>query len=49
MDKVAVVAGGIIPDDDIPELEKIGVKAVFGPGTPTAAIVTAVDKLVKET
>ena len=49
MENVNVIAGGIIPDDDIPELEKIGVKAVFGPGTPTAEIVDAIGKLVKGT
>jgi methylmalonyl-CoA mutase C-terminal domain/subunit len=49
MDSVNVIAGGIIPDDDIPELQKIGVKAVFGPGTPTEEIVAAVKKLVKGT
>ena len=35
-----VVAGGIIPDDDVPSLKQIGVKATFGPGTPTQDIVT---------
>jgi methylmalonyl-CoA mutase C-terminal domain/subunit len=33
LDDVLVTAGGIIPDDDIPELEKVGVARVFGPGT----------------
>ena len=46
MANVAVVAGGIIPEDDVPALEKIGVKAVFGPGTPTSEIITAIKKLV---
>ena len=46
MDNVNVIAGGIIPEDDIPELQKIGVKAVFGPGTHTSEIVDAVNKLV---
>jgi methylmalonyl-CoA mutase C-terminal domain/subunit len=36
---VLVVAGGIIPDDDVPALQELGVKGVFGPGTPTDAIV----------
>ena len=35
---VLVVAGGIIPDEDIPVLQKLGIKAVFGPGTPTNKI-----------
>ncbi|MCI4328993.1 MAG: cobalamin B12-binding domain-containing protein, partial [Thermoplasmata archaeon] len=30
---VPVFAGGIIPDDDAKRLRKIGIKAVFGPGT----------------
>ncbi len=36
---ILVVAGGIIPDDDIPKLKRAGIKAVFGPGTPLADIV----------
>jgi methylmalonyl-CoA mutase C-terminal domain/subunit len=36
---VLLVAGGIIPDDDVPALQKIGVKAIFGPGTPTLKII----------
>ena len=46
MDKVTVVAGGIIPEDDIPQLEKIGVRAIFGSGTPTGEIVASVEKLI---
>jgi methylmalonyl-CoA mutase, C-terminal domain len=30
---VLVTAGGIIPDEDVPELQAAGVAAVFGPGT----------------
>ena len=33
------ICGGIIPDEDIPKLKKIGVEAVFGPGTSTRDIV----------
>ncbi|MBS7607823.1 MAG: cobalamin B12-binding domain-containing protein [Candidatus Bathyarchaeia archaeon] len=36
---VLVFAGGIIPEEDIPELKKIGIREVFGPGTPTDKIV----------
>jgi methylmalonyl-CoA mutase C-terminal domain/subunit len=36
---VLVFAGGIIPDEDIPALEAIGIKAVFQPGTNTDDIV----------
>jgi len=34
-----VLAGGIIPEDDIPTLKQMGVKEVFGPGTPTGSII----------
>ena len=39
MDDVLVVAGGIIPDEDVPALNGMGIKGVFGPGTPTDEIV----------
>jgi methylmalonyl-CoA mutase C-terminal domain/subunit len=35
---VLVVAGGIIPEADIPALKKLGVAEVFGPGAPLPAI-----------
>jgi len=36
---VLVVVGGTIPTDDVIELEKQGVAAVFTPGAPTSQIV----------
>jgi methylmalonyl-CoA mutase C-terminal domain/subunit len=39
MDDVLVIAGGIIPDDDVPALRQLGITGVFGPGTPTDEIV----------
>ena len=48
MANVSVVAGGIIPEDDIPALEKMGIKAVFGPGTKTSDIAATIRKLVTE-
>jgi methylmalonyl-CoA mutase C-terminal domain/subunit len=41
---VLIVAGGIIPDDDIVALRKMGIKAVFGPGTPTPKIIEFIEK-----
>ena len=32
-DDALIVAGGTIPDEDIPEIEKMGISKVFGPGT----------------
>ena len=39
MDDVITLAGGIIPDEDIPRVKALGVQGVFGPGTPLSAIV----------
>jgi methylmalonyl-CoA mutase C-terminal domain/subunit len=36
---ITVFGGGIIPEDDIPQLEAMGVARIFTPGTPTQAIV----------
>ena len=38
MDDVLVTVGGIIPEDDISMLNELGVKGIFGPGTPTDEI-----------
>jgi methylmalonyl-CoA mutase C-terminal domain/subunit len=38
LDDVLVVAGGTIPDEDIPAVKALGVAAVFGPGTSFAEI-----------
>jgi methylmalonyl-CoA mutase C-terminal domain/subunit len=35
----ALFVGGIIPDDDIPQLQEMGVKGIYGPGTPLEKIV----------
>jgi methylmalonyl-CoA mutase C-terminal domain/subunit len=45
MANVIVIAGGIIPEDDIPALKKMGIKAVFGPGTKMADIIDTIKKL----
>ncbi len=39
VDDVLVTVGGTIPAEDIPELEKLGVAAVFTPGAGTDEIV----------
>jgi methylmalonyl-CoA mutase C-terminal domain/subunit len=38
-DDVLLLVGGIVPDEDVRALERIGVAAVFGPGTPTSDVV----------
>ncbi|MFC2005729.1 cobalamin B12-binding domain-containing protein [Chloroflexota bacterium] len=37
---ILVIAGGIIPEEDVPFLEEKGIKAVFGPGTLMSTVVT---------
>lgn len=43
-----VIAGGIIPEEDHTALNKMGIKAVFGPGTPTPNIAEFIKKAVAE-
>jgi len=42
-----VVAGGIIPDIDVPKLEQIGIAAIFGPGADTDKIVKFIQDNLK--
>lgn len=46
MDDVVVLVGGIIPDDDVEPLKKLGIKGVFGPGTSTQEIVEFIRRSV---
>ncbi len=39
VDDVLVMAGGILPDEDIPAIEAMGIKGNFGPGTSLATII----------
>lgn len=39
---VSVFVGGIIPDEDIPALQELGVADVFGPGTTTTDFVSRI-------
>jgi methylmalonyl-CoA mutase C-terminal domain/subunit len=47
-DDIIVMAGGIIPEDDVQPLLDAGVSAVMGPGTPTASIAENIRRLVAE-
>lgn len=44
---VLVIAGGIIPDEDIPFLSEVGIKAVFGPGSSIKQIADYIRDNVK--
>jgi methylmalonyl-CoA mutase C-terminal domain/subunit len=38
-ENVCVFVGGIIPAEDAQQLQKLGVRAVYGPGTPTTQVI----------
>ncbi len=48
LDDVLVFAGGIIPEEDVPALKKIGIAEVFGPGTNTDELVKFVRENVQK-
>ena len=39
---ILIAAGGILPDEDIPAIESMGIKGCFGPGTSMEEIITFV-------
>jgi len=46
---IPVFAGGIIPDEDARRLRKLGVRAIFGPGTSLETIVSTARQLARGT
>jgi len=48
MDDVLLTGGGIIPDDDMKQLNGDGVGKLFAPGTPTSEIASYINNWVKE-
>ncbi|HEU4472590.1 MAG TPA: cobalamin B12-binding domain-containing protein [Flavisolibacter sp.] len=48
MNDVLLTGGGIIPDEDMKQLNEQGVGKLFAPGTPTAEIAGYISEWVKE-
>lgn len=48
MDDVLLTGGGIIPDDDVQQLQALGVGKLFPPGTSTVDIAGYITNWVKE-
>ena len=49
LDDVLVVAGGIIPDQDIPKLKAGGISEIFLPGTSTQTIIKYIEENCRAT
>jgi methylmalonyl-CoA mutase C-terminal domain/subunit len=47
-ENILLTGGGIIPEDDIVALKEQGVGMLFGPGTPTSALVDYINRTVAE-
>jgi methylmalonyl-CoA mutase C-terminal domain/subunit len=47
LDDVPLLVGGIIPEDDKPKLQALGVTGIFGPGTNTEDIAAFIRQLVE--
>ncbi|MDH5267439.1 MAG: cobalamin B12-binding domain-containing protein [Candidatus Bathyarchaeota archaeon] len=49
LNDILVLGGGVIPDEDIPALKKIGIAEIFGPGTPTSTIIKFIKQNTQKT
>ncbi len=45
---ILLFGGGIIPDDDLPKLEELGVDGLFTPGTSTLDVVAFLEQRISE-
>ena len=48
LDDILLVGGGIIPKNDIEELENLGMGKLFGPGTPVNETIAYINKWVED-
>lgn len=44
---ICVFVGGIIPDEDARALLELGIRAVYGPGTPTSKVIEDLTRFVQ--
>jgi methylmalonyl-CoA mutase C-terminal domain/subunit len=47
-DDIIVFGGGIIPEEDIPQLKEAGIREIFTPGTPVEEAVNWVRRSIKD-
>ena len=43
---VLVIGGGIIPEEDVPEMKNLGIAEIFGPGMNTQTLIDYITKKV---
>lgn len=48
IDDILILGGGIIPEDDVPNLKVSGIEEIFGPGTRTEDIIEYVRTHLKK-
>ena len=48
LENPVVIVGGIIPEEDHDKLHEMGVKGIFGPGTPSQDLADFITKTVAE-
>jgi methylmalonyl-CoA mutase C-terminal domain/subunit len=48
IDDVLLIGGGVIPEEDMEELKKMGVAELFGPGTPTTKTIDYIENWFKD-
>jgi len=48
IDDILITGGGIIPEEDMKELHKIGIGKLFGPGTPVIDTITYITSWVEK-
>lgn len=48
-DDVLIIGGGVIPEDDIPDLKKAGIAEIFTPGTTTTQMIDFIKSNLKRT
>jgi methylmalonyl-CoA mutase C-terminal domain/subunit len=47
IEDIVVMGGGVIPEEDIPKLEKVGISGIFTAGTDTRDIIKFIKEKVK--
>lgn len=47
IEDIVVMGGGVIPEEDIPELKKVGISEIFTSGTDTRDIIKFIEQKVR--